>query len=194
MGYTLNQIEETFNKVISAYETNGFICKSFYDVGSHNGVEMTKGDITVRVSLDRGSESNKELTFPVSYFDLNITELNGDMLIRSINNHRFYFVTDYYYTTDLHEVCASRELNAKRYFDRKSHSCKSYHLNVSRISDRLIAYLKKAINKNICSLNDYSIKDIYFNYRNDSVCDLIVVIRHNDKSSTDTIYFKSHLI
>lgn len=191
MGYTFDQIEDTFNKVINAYEMGGFKRQPLCYIGHHNHVDLVKDDVTARISLDSGSENNKKLSFPVNFFDLSVTRFNGNTIIDDTNLFRFYLVGDRYYTTDLLEVSRARELNTKRYIDYHTNNGYTSHLKLSKLSERVKSYLTNKINDamdNLGRSHSFKLTDVYFRHKGLSR-KLIVVIKHSDNLGTEAIHF-----
>lgn len=189
MGYTFDQIESTLNNVIDSYEMDGFKRQSLCYTGQH--IDLIKDNTTVRLSLNSGSETNKKLSFPVSFLDLSVTKINGDTITNCVSLFRFYLVSDRYYTTDLLEVSRARELNTKRYIDYHTNNGYTAHLKLSKLSERVKSYLTNKINDSMDNLgrsHSYRLTDVYFRHKGLSR-KLVVVIKHSDNLCTEAIHF-----
>ena len=198
MGYTIHQIKKQFNDVVDTYKSMLFEevkCSSTVDC-SVNGIYRTtdlkstvRDSVSVRVNLASKHASLDGLDYPAYFIDLDADQYVYGKSKSTAHYNRFYCIDSNYYTLDFDEVKHARDVRFKRYLDFRNNRCKTIHLNINNMSDRLITYLRKAIDT---ELNDntktYTLKDVYFNY---TQLDrkLVVIIKREDSDATEAFSF-----
>ena len=199
MGYTMHQIDSCFNGVIEAYENMGFDkvpCSSISYYGSiYRSVDLSKGNITVRISLAKHNQTLPEFDYPVQTIIISSDKYIDNHKVHTENCNKFYFIDSNYFTDDLSEVKNARDTSLKRHLN--NHSLASYkisHIDLNKVSEKLLSYLKNTLSKRIgdCS---YEIRDIYFRHGNTmKMRELVVVIKRNNKSHTEAMCFNPQLL
>lgn len=199
MGYTVRQIDSCFNNVIKAYESMGFDkvpCSStFYCGHTYRLVDLSNGYITVRVSLVKHDQILPGFDYPVQTLTISTDKYVDHNKVIKEKCNQFYFIDSNYFTDNLLEVKNARAVSLKRHLN--NHSLLTYkisHIDLQKVSDRLLSYLESTINKRIGNYS-YEIRDIYFRYG--VVAEnrqLVIVIKRSDKHHTEAIYFNPQLL
>lgn len=198
MGYTIHQIQKQFNDVVDTYKAMLFEevkCSSTVDYSVNSIYRSTvlkssvRDSVSVRVNLVSNNESLYGLDYQTYFIDLNVDQHVYGQSKSAAHYNRFYCIDSNYYTLDLNEVKHAKDVRFKRYLNFRNNRCKTIHLNISKMSDRLVTYLRKAIDAELNnSTKTYSLQDVYFNYtsldRN-----LVVIIKREDNDSTEAFSF-----
>lgn len=198
MGYTMHQIQKHFNDVVDTYKSMLFKevpCSSIVNY-SVNGIyrstdlkSTARDSVSVRVRLVSKHASLDGLDYPAYFIDLDVDQYIDGQSKSTSHYNRFYCIDDNYYTSDFNEVKHAREASLKRYLDFWDHRGKTVHLNIKKMSDRLVTYLRKAVDTKLGDRTKaYTLRDVYFNY---TALDrkLVVVIKHEDNYATEAFWF-----
>lgn len=196
MGCTASQIHKQFNFIVSRYKNSGFTevpCSSVVNYGLNSIFRSTSliresDRQTVRVALDSRLEDIDELCYPVYTMSLNI----DSGIQKEISNKLFYNIRKDYYTENLQELIKARSISEKRFLDYRDGRICTCHLDICKLSDKSITYLRSKIDAAINDSdrsNDYEIVDVYFYYV-ESYRQLVAVIKHSDYNCTEAIYLK----
>lgn len=199
MGYTMHQIDSCFNNIVEAYENMSFDkipCSpiSYYSP-IYRSVALSKCNITVHISLAKHNQTLPGFYYPVQTLIISSYKYIGNHKAHVENYKKFYFIDSDYFTDDLLEVKSARDTSFKRHLS--NHSLESYkilHIDLNKVSERLLSYLKNALSKRVgdCS---YEIRDIYFRHGNTmKMYELVIVVKRSDKSHTEAVYFNPQLI
>ena len=203
MGYTMNQIQNCYNSVVKAYESMSFKCvpcSAFINYSSsiYRAVDLSSGEdhkVTARVSMVSKQKDIFGFDYPVQTLSITTDKyVNGNKIITEYCG-QFYCIDSNYFTTDLSELKHARDISAKRYIDYHSHISKTMYLDLNKISQRLMDYIKRAIDKQISDDSaSYSIRDIYFSYSHSLGRRLVVVIKRPERSATESFCFNPKLL
>lgn len=195
MGYTMHQINSCFNKVVEAYENMGFKkvpCSSTSYYGhTYRLIDLSNGYITVRVSLVKHDQILPGFDYPVQTLTISTDKYVDHNKVIKEKCNQFYFIDSDYFTDNLLEVKNARDTSLKRYLNNNNSlaAYKILHIDLNKVSDRLLSYLKNAVNKRVGSCS-YEISDIYFRHSCISeMRELVIVIKRSDKSHTEAVYF-----
>lgn len=203
MGYTMNQIQNRYNSVVKAYESMSFKrvpCSAFINYSSsiYRAVDLSSGEdhkVSARISMVSKQKDIFGFDYPVQTLSI-ITDkyVNGNKIITE-DCGQFYCIDSNYFTTDLSELKHARDISAKRYIDYHSHISKTMYLDLNKISQRLMDYIKRAVDKQISDDSaSYSIRDIYFSYSHSLGRRLVVVIKRPERSATESFCFNPKLL
>lgn len=198
MGYTIHQIQKQFNDVVDTYKAMLFEevkCSSTVDYSS-NGIyrstvlkSSVRDSVSVRVNLVSKHASLYGLDYPAYFIDLDADQYVYGQSKSAAHYNRFYCIDSNYYTLDFNEVKHARDVRFKRYLNFRNNRCKTIHLNISKMSDRLVTYLRKAIDAELNnSTKTYTLKDVYFNYTSLDR-KLVVIIKREDNDATEAFSF-----
>lgn len=198
MGYTMHQIQSHFNNIVSNYKAMMFSevpCSSAVNY-SCNGVyrytdlkSLVTDGVSVRVKLISRHETLDDIKYPANIIDLDADQFVYGSKNSTAHYNRFYYIDSNYYTSDLNEVRSAVKIRLKRYIDYWDHRGKNMYIDVSKLSSSLITYLRSAIDSSLGNRSKvYDIKDVYFSYTG-SVRKLVIVIKHADKSATESFWF-----
>lgn len=198
MGYTIHQIQKQFNDVVDTYKTMLFEevkCSSTVDYTS-NGIyrstalkSSVRDSVSVRVNLVSNHESLDGLDYKAYFIDLDAYQYVYGQSKSTAHYNRFYCIDSNYYTLDLNEVKRAKDVSFKRYLNFRNNRCKTIHLNISKMSDRLVTYLRKAIDTELSDhTKTYTLKDVYFNYTSLDR-KLVIIIKRKDNDATEAFSF-----
>ena len=198
MGYTMHQIKKRFNDVVDTYKSMLFKevkCSSTVDYTA-NGIyrstilkSSARDSVSVRVNLVSKHDSLDGLDYPAYFIDLDADQYVYGKSKSTAHYNRFYCIDSDYYTLDFNEVKRARDVSFKRYFNFRNNRCKTIHLNINKMSDRLVTYLRKAIDGELSnSTKTYALKDVYFNYTSLDRT-LVVIIKREDNDATEAFSF-----
>ena len=198
MGYTICQIQKHFNDVVDTYKAMLFEevkCSSTVDY-SANGIyrstilkSSARDSVSVRVNLVSKHDSLDGLDYPAYFIDLDADQYVYGKSKSTAHYNRFYCIDSDYYTLDFNEVKHARDVSLKRYINFRNNRCKTIHLNINKMSDRLVTYLRKAIDGELSnSTKTYALKDVYFNYTSLDR-KLVVIIKCKDNDATEAFSF-----
>lgn len=198
MGYTMQQIQKHFNDVVDTYKAMSFEevkCSSTVDY-SANGIyrstilkSSARDSVSVRVNLVSKHDSLDGLDYPAYFIDLDADQYVHGQSKSTAHYNRFYCIDSNYYTLDFNEVKHARDVSLKRYINFRKNRCKTIHLNINKMSYRLVTYLRKAIDGELSnSTKTYVLKDVYFNYTSLDR-KLIIVIKREDNDATEAFSF-----
>ena len=198
MGYTIRQIQKHFNDVVDTYKAMLFEevkCSSTVDY-SANGIyrstilkSSARDSVSVRVNLVSKHDSLDGLDYPAYFIDLDADQYVYDQSKSTAHYNRFYCIDSDYYTLDFNEVKHARDVSLKRYLNFRNNRCKTIHLNINKMSDRLVTYLRKAIDGELSnSTKTYALKDVYFNYTSLDR-KLVIIIKREDNDATEAFSF-----
>lgn len=198
MGYTIHKIQKQFNDVVDTYKAMLFEevkCSSTVDYSS-NGIyrstvlkSSARDSVSVRVNLVSNHESLDGLDYPTYFIDLSADQCVYGQSKSTANYNRFYCIDSNYYTLDFNEVKHAKDVRFKRYLNFRNNRCKTIHLNINKMSDRLVTYLRKAIDAELNnSTETYMLKDVYFNYTSLDRY-LVVIIKREDNDATEAFSF-----
>ena len=198
MGYTIHQIQKQFNDVVDTYKAMLFEevkCSSTvnYSVNSIYRSTVLKSQVrdsvSVRVNLVSKHPSLDGLDYQTYFIDLNVDQYVYGQSKSTAHYNRFYCIGSNYYTLDLNEVKHAKDVSFKRYLNFRNNRCKTIHLNINKMSDRLITYLRKAIDTELSDhTKTYTLKDVYFNYTSLDR-KLVVIIKREDNDATEAFSF-----
>lgn len=193
MNCTFNNIVDEFNCIVDTFIKDGFklaklSCVRFYPC-AYNYRMLSKDNVSVIVSMNyRKSVKNDAYIF---HTDIDVqTSIDGTIKDTSTVKS-YYLLGDNYYTDNLQTVIDAKNLSTERYIAYYKHNTLNTHLNLSKLSSSVIAYLSSKINNAMDKMNrshEYKISDIYFKYK-DVSRKLVVVIKHKDNLGTEAIYF-----
>lgn len=199
----MNQIQNRYNSVVKAYESMSFKqvpCSAFinYSPSIYRAIDLSFGEdhkVTARVSMVSKQKDIFGFDYPVQTLSIMTDKYVGGDKIITEDCGQFYYIDSNYFTTDLSELKRARDISAKRYIDYHSHISKTMYLNLNKISQRLIDYIKRAVDKQIDddSVN-YSIRDIYFSYSHSLGRRLVIVIKRFERSVTESFCFNPKLL
>ena len=198
MGYTMHQIQKHFNDVVDTYKAMLFEevkCSSTVDYTA-NGIyrstilkSSARDSVSVRVNLVSKHDSLDGLDYPAYFIDLDADQYVYGKSKSTAHYNRFYCIDSDYYTLDFNEVKHARDVRFKRSLNFRINRCKTIHLNISKMSDRLITYLRKAIDTELSVHTEtYTLKDVYFNYTSLDR-KLVVIIKREDNDATEAFSF-----
>ena len=198
MGYTIHQIQKQFNDIVDTYKTMLFEevkCSSTVDYTS-NGIyrstalkSSVRDSVSVRVNLVSNHESLDGLDYKAYFIDLDADQYVYGQSKSTAHYNRFYCIDSNYYTLDLNEVKRAKDVSFKRYLNFRNNRCKTIHLNISKMSDRLVTYLRKAIDTESSDhTKTYTLKDVYFNYTSLDR-KLVIIIKRKDNDATEAFSF-----
>ena len=198
MGYTIHQIQKQFNDVVDTYKAMLFEevkCSSTVDYSVNSIYSSTvlkssvRDSVSVRVNLVSNHESLDGLDYQTYFIDLNSDQYVYGQSKSTAHYNRFYCIDSNYYTLDLNEVKHAKDVSFKRYLNFRNNRYKTIHLNISKMSDRLITYLRKAIDTELSDhAETYTLKDVYFNYTSLDR-KLVVIIKREDNDATEAFSF-----
>jgi argonaute-like protein implicated in RNA metabolism and viral defense len=199
MGYTMRQIDSCFNNVVEAYENMGFkkvpCSVTSYCGHTYRLVDLSNGYIIVRISLVKHNQILPGFDYPVQTLTISTDKYVDHNRVIKEKCNQFYFIDSDYFSDNLVEVKNARDTSYKRHLN--NHSLLAYrilHIDLQKISDRLLSYLKSSINKRVGNYS-YEIRDIYFRHGYTSeMRELVIVIKRSDKSHTEAIYFNPQLL
>ena len=198
MGYTIRQIKKHFNNIVDTYKAMLFEevkCSSTADY-STNGIyrsttlkSSARDSVSVRVNLVSKHDSLDGLDYPAYFIDLDADQYVYDQSKSTAHYNRFYCIDSNYYTLDFNELKHARDVSLKRYINFRNNRCKTIHLNINKMSDRLVTYLRKAIDGELSnSTKTYALKDVYFNYTSLDR-KLVIIIKREDNDATEAFSF-----
>ena len=198
MGYTIHQIQKHFNDVVDIYKAMLFEevkCSSTVDY-SANGIyrstilkSSARDSVSVRVNLVSKHDSLDGLDYPAYFIDLDADQYVYGKSKSTAHYNRFYCIDSNYYTLDFNEVKHAKDVSFKRYLIFRNNRCKTINLNISKMSDRLVTYLRKVIDAELSnSTKTYVLKDVYFNYTSLDR-KLVVIIKREDNDATEAFSF-----
>lgn len=198
MGYTIHQIQKQFNDVVDTYKAMLFEevkCSSTVDYTS-NGIyrstalkSSVRDSVSVRVNLVSNHESLDGLDYKAYFIDLDADQYVYGQSKSTAHYNRFYCIDSNYYTLYLNEVKHAKDVSFKRYLNFRNNRCKTIHLNISKMSDRLVTYLRKAIDTESSDhTKTYTLKDVYFNYTSLDR-KLVIIIKRKDNDATEAFSF-----
>lgn len=198
MGYTMHQIQKQFNDVVDTYKAMLFEevkCSSTVNYTS-NGIyrstvlkSSASDSVSVRVNLVSNHKSLDGLNYPTYFIDLSADQCVYGQSKSTANYNRFYCIDSNYYTLDFNEVKHAKDVRFKRYLNFRNNRCKTIHLNISKMSERLATYLRKVIDAELNnSTKTYILKDVYFNYESLNR-KLVVIIKCEDNDATEAFSF-----
>lgn len=198
MGYTIHQIQKKFNDVVDTYKAMSFEevkCSSTVDY-SYNGIyrstvlkSTARDSVSVRVNLASKHALLDGLDYQAYFIDLDADQFVYGQSKNTAHYNRFYCIDSNYYTSDFNEVKHARDVSFKRYLNFRNNRCKTIHLNINKMSDRLITYLRKAIDTELSDhTKTYSLKDVYFNYTSLDR-KLVVIIKREGNDATEAFSF-----
>lgn len=199
MGYTMHQIDSCFSSVIKAYESMGFDkvpCSStFYCGHTYRLVDLSNGYITVRISLVKHDQILPGFDYPVQTLTISTDKYVDHNKVIKEKCNQFYFIDSDYFTDNLFELKSARDTSLKRFLNNRSTATyKISHIDLRKVSDRLLSYLKNSVNKRVCNCS-YEIRDIYFRHGYTSeMRELVIVIKRIDKPHTEAVYFNPQLL
>lgn len=198
MGYTIHQIQKQFNDVVDTYKAMLFEevkCSSTVVYSANSVYRSTvlkssvRDSVSVRVNLVSNHASLDGLDYKAYFIDLDADQYVYGQSKSTAHYNRFYCIDSNYYTLDLNEVKHAKDVRFKRYLNFRNNRCKTIHLNISKMSDRLVTYLRKAVDD---EFNDhtktYTLKDVYFNYTSLDR-KLVVIIKREDNDATEAFSF-----
>lgn len=198
MGYTIHQIQKQFNDVVDTYKAMLFEevkCSSTVDYSVNSIYRSTvlkssvRDSVSVRVNLISKHASLDGLDYKAYFIDLDADQYVYGKSKSTAHYNRFYCIDSNYYTLDFNEVKHARDVRFKRYLNFRNNRCKTIHLNISKTSDRLITYLRKAIDTELSVHTEtYTLKDVYFNYTSLDR-KLVVIIKREDNDATEAFSF-----
>ena len=198
MGYTIYQIQKQFNDVVDTYKAMLFEevkCSStvdYYANGIYRSTVLkspTRDSVSVRVNLASKHASFDGLDYKAYFIDLYVDQYVYGQSKSTAHYNRFYCIDSNYYTLDFNEVKHARDVRFKRYLNFRNNRCKTIHLNISKMSDRLVTYLRKAIDTELSEhTKTYISKDVYFNYTSLDR-KLVVIIKREDNDATEAFSF-----
>ena len=198
MGYTMHQIQKRFNDVVDTYKSMLFeeVKRSSTVDYSANGIyrsttlkSSARDSVSVRVNLVSKHDSLDGLDYPAYFIDLDADQYVYGQSKSTAHYYRFYCIDSNYYTLDFNELKHARDVSFKRYINFRNNRCKTIHLNINKMSDRLVTYLRKAIDGELSnSTKTYVLKDVYFNYTSLDR-KLVVIIKCKDNDATEAFSF-----
>lgn len=198
MGYTIHQIQKQFNDVVDTYKAMLFEevkCSSTVDYSVNSIYRSTvlkssvRDSVSVRVNLVSNYDSLDGLDYPAYFIDLDADQYVYGKSKNTAHYNRFYCIDSNYYTLDFNEVKHAKDVRFKRYLNFRNNRCKTIHLNISKMSDRLVTYLRKAIDTELSvHTKTYTLKDVYFNYTPINR-KLVVIIKCEDNDATEAFSF-----
>lgn len=203
MGYTINKIHNRYNSVVKAYESMCFKqvpCSAFtnYSPSIYRAIDSSFCEdhrVTTRVSMVSKQKDIFGFDYPVQTPSIMTGKYVGDDKIITEDYGQFYCIDSNYFMTDLSELECARDISAKRYINYHSHISKTMYLNLNKISQRFIDYIKRAVDMQVGDDSvSYSIRDIYFSYSHSLDCRLVVVIERFGRSATDSFCFNPKLL
>ena len=200
MGYTMHQIQKHFNDIVDTYKAMLFeeVKRSSTVDYSANGIyrsttlkSSARDSVSVRVNLVSKHDSLDGLDYPAYFIDLDADQYVYGQSKSTAHYNRFYCIDSNYYTSDFNEVKHAKDVRLKRYINSRNNRCKTIHLNINKISDRLVTYLRKAIDNELSDhMKTYTLKDVYFNYTSLDR-KLVVIIKREDNDATEAFSFNT---
>lgn len=193
MGYTYNQMINHFNNTVDLYKAFSLkesSCSNVNYIGDTLvSKDLTNGNVTIRVKLNKGINKPNGFKHEVSYFDLDADKFINSKFESSTHYRRYYRIDDNYFTVYADELKHAQDIRLDRWTQYILHNNSVTKLNVNKISGSLLKYIQKAVDKRIAGNNkNYVIKEVYFNYTK-SARELVVVIKRNNYIATEAHYF-----
>ena len=198
MGYTMHQIQKRFNDVVDTYKSMLFeeVKRSSTVDYSANGIyrsttlkSSARDSVSVRVNLVSKHDSLDGLDYPAYFIDLDADQYVYGQSKSTAHYNRFYCIDSDHYTLDFNEVKHAKDVSFKRYINFRNNRCKTIHLNINKMSDRLVTDLRKAIDGEWSnSTKTYVLKDVYFNYTSLDR-KLVIIIKREDNDATEAFSF-----
>ena len=194
MGIKMHDIQTRFNDIVDMYKSMGYTevpCSSIYTVGSvMRSIDLTKDGKTSRIWLRSNSVKPKGFKYAVIGYSLEVSVYFNYRCVATEVLYNFYHIDGNYYTVNLDDVKAARELHTKRYLDYHctKHS-KSTHIDINKLSHKTLNYIRNIINT---ALKDrplqYAIYDLYTTTVS-KVRKFVIVFKNCDCSGTESIFF-----
>ena len=198
MGYTIHQIQKQFNDVVDTYKAMLFEevkCSSTVDYSVNSIYRSTvlkssvRDSVSVRVNLASKHASLDGLDYQACFIDLDADQYVYGQSKSTAHYNRFYCIDSNYYTLDFNEVKRAKDVRFKRYLNFRNNRCKTIHLNINKMSGRLVTYLRKAIDTELSDhTKTYILKDVYFNYTSLDR-KLVVIIKQEGNDTTEAFSF-----
>lgn len=194
MGYTMQQIQKYYNDIVDTYKAMSYTevpCSSIYTVGSvMRSVDLTKDGKTTRIWLRSNSVKPKGFKYAVIGYSLEVSVYFNYKCVATEVLYNFYHIDGNYYTVNLDDVKAARELHIKRYltYNSTKHSISTF-IDVNKLSYKTLNYIRGIIDTVLKDrIRQFAIYDIYFT----TVLDnrkLVIVFKNSDSSGTEAIFF-----
>lgn len=199
MGYSMNQIDNRFSNIVKAYERMNFKkvpCSSIsYCGNTYRLVDLSNGSVTTRVTLVKHDQILPGFDYPVQTLTISTDKyVEHDQVIKE-KCDQFYVISSNYFTDNLLEVKSARDTSSKRFLNNHSLvSYKTLHIDLNKVSDRLLSYLKNAIDKIVYG-RDYEIRDMYFRHGCTSeLRTFVIVIKRSDRQHTEALCFDPKIL
>lgn len=195
MGYTTNQIINYFNSIVDLYRLTGYSeepnHRLFYCSNIIRLVSLHYNNITLKISLCSNSlDKIKGLNYKIYYYDILIETFIGNKHESIETISRFYKLDSDYFVTDIEEVKKCRNLRYSRLLNN-TYMPVCHYIRSDRLSDNIKSFLSKKIDLYLDKFNrthDYRIDNVYFS-KIKNCHKLVAIIKHNDSSKTEAIYF-----
>lgn len=199
MGYSMDQIDNCFNNIVKAYERMNFFkvpCSSIsYCGNTYKLIDLSNGNVTARVTLVKHDQVLPGFDYPVQTLTISTDKYADHDKVIKEKCDQFYFISNNYFTDNLLEVKRARDTSSKRFLNNHSlSSYKTLHIDLNKVSDRLLSYLKNAIDKRVCGC-DYEIRDMYFRHGSASeMRALVIVIKRSNLQYTEALCFDPKIL
>jgi hypothetical protein len=156
---------------------------------------LSNGNVTVSISLIKHSQTLPGFDYPVQTLTISTDKYICGNKVITENCKQFYFIDSNYFVDNLLEVKSARDISLNRFLSNHSRaSYKTMQIDLKKVSDRLILYLKKAINNRVGNCS-YEIRDMYFSYSEmRPKHKLVIVIKRSNKTHTEALYFSPQLL
>lgn len=187
MECNINKVMAIYDSIINTYTNRGFKAKYTFSTFSPS-CTLSKDDLSVKVIMNYTSEKIPGFEFSISCIKIQVQDVCG--IISTVNT--FYYLGDSGYTTELSKVKESRDKHLSRFLNMTSNSHSVTYLNVKKLPDRSINYLKSRIASRLKAedrSNDFKIINVYYTYSKQlTERELVVVIKHSDHFATEAFY------
>lgn len=188
MGCNIKDVYNRFNEIKSTYECNGFKSIDHYIdkctlVNGKQKVCLSLVTTPEVVFTESGKVSGTSLEI-VSYF------YEHGAVCKTVRHNRYYHISHNFLTEDISEFCAAKAKRNARSTSALGRRYVTHRLNVSKVSNKTIDYLKARVNYKLhVSRDSFSISDVYYSY--DSLLNnqvLVVVAKNSNTGKTSAVY------
>lgn len=188
MGCSIKDVYNRFNELKSTYELNGFksIDCCIDKCTLVNGKQKVCLSLitTPEVVFTESSKVNGTSLEIVSYF------YEHGAVCKTVRHNRYYHISHNFLTENLSEFCAAKAKRNSRSALSLDRRYVTRRLNVSKVSNKTIDYLKTRVNYKLpASWDSFSISEIYYSY--DSLLNsqvLVVVAKNSNTGKTSAVY------
>lgn len=188
MGCNIKDVYTRFNELKSTYENSGFksIDNCIDKCTLVNGKQKVCLSLitTPEVVYTTGGKISGTSLEIVSYF------YEHGFVCKTVRHNRYYHISHSFLTEDLSEFCAAKAKRNSRSASVLDSRYVTRRLNISKVSNKTIDYLKARANYKLpASWDSFSISDVYYSY--DSLLNnqvLVVVAKNSNTGKTSAVY------